>query len=140
MAELDVKLVRMNRRADGIFSDLLIDGERAFFTLDHAYPLGDEFVPKLYAGTFRCVRSSHRLHGMTHDFETFEITGVDGHNGILFHWGNFNANSEGCVLLGEHLVKADPWMVGDSKRAFAAFMERMDGIDEFDLVVEENYE
>lgn len=107
------------------------------WTLDHAYPvgIGNDPEPKLYDGVFTCVRGPHRLHGMTEDFETFEITGVKGHTDILFHWGNWNKNSDGCVLTGRALIKGDPWMVTDSRDTFAEFMKLQEGVDSFQLTV-----
>ncbi len=74
----------------------------------------------------------HRLHGMTEDFETFEIRGVPGHTGILFHWGNYNQDSDGCVLLGS---ARNGDMIVNSREEFANFMELQKGINNFELVV-----
>ena len=51
-------------------------------------------------GEFNCVRGIHQLSGAAQPFETFEITGVPGHTGLLFHPGNTEMDSSGCVLLG----------------------------------------
>lgn len=109
-------------------------------TLEHAYREGDSWVPKLYPGEFLCVRGPHRLHGMTQDFETFEVTGVEGHKGILFHWGNFNDHSEGCILTGDAIAEysagaAREEMVTNSRAAFSRFMKIQEGVDHFTLRV-----
>lgn len=74
---------------------------------------------------------------MAADFTTFEITGVAGHSNLLFHWGNFNADSEGCVLLGEAEVQAGGReMITASRAAFARFLASVAGRDTFALRVE----
>ena len=121
-------------RPDGIFGEFAFDGEARFcFTLEHSY----DNQPKLQPGTYTCVRGTHKLHNGV-PFETFEITGVAGHAGILFHAGNFNRDSEGCVLVG-HTIAVDPntgdEMVTGSKDEFAQFMARLEGVDSWQLEV-----
>lgn len=122
-------LKRSDCTASGIFSDLCSEnGVKLYSTLEHSY----DCKPKIPNGTYKCVRGKHRLHGMTEDFETFEITGVEGHQGLLFHWGNWNRDSDGCVLLG-HTRSGD--MVTNSRVAFHDFMEGLKGLDSFTLTV-----
>ena len=128
-------LTRTDFRPDGIMGEFTFDGDPGRFcvTLEHSY----DNQPKLQPGTYSCVRGVHTLHNGI-PFTTFEITGVAGHTGILFHAGNFNRDSEGCVLIGRD-VSTDPntgeEMVTGSKLEFAQFMERLDGIDTFQLTV-----
>lgn len=131
---MNLQLIRKESKASGIYSELLHDdGSRMLVTLEHAYAQPDgSFLPKIIPGTFACRRGMHRLHGMDHDFETFEITGVPGHINLLFHWGNFNKDSEGCVLVGEG-EGVD--MITASRVAFKAFMDAQAGVDEFTLTV-----
>lgn len=124
----------------GIFGTLNNeDGSEICKTLQHAYDSGlgtGSYVPKLPPGTYQCVRGEHQLlHGLP--FETFEITGVPGHTGVLFHIGNYNADSEGCVLLGSTISPDDqnPTMIQNSAVAFEAFMRLLAGIDSFILEV-----
>lgn len=132
---MKLKLENIEFSEHGIFG--ILEDENNFFalnTLQHAYPSNDAFLwkPKLPPGDYVCVRGFHRLPSMVDVFETFEITNVPGHTGILFHVGNFNKDSEGCVLLaygrkGNDLI--------ESKAGFQAFMDYVDGIDQFDLTV-----
>jgi len=89
-------------RPDGIFGELVdSDGNIIAQTLEHAYGNdADGWIPKIIDGEYLCVRGMHRLHNKTEDFETFEITGVEGHTNLLFHCGNYDNDSDGCVLLG----------------------------------------
>ncbi len=138
--ELMYKLKNTKPREDGIFGTLTDDkGTVLAVTLTHAYLQPDgTFKGKTPAGTYTCKRGNHRLHSMTHDFETFEIMNVPNHVNILFHWGNFNRDSDGCFLLGEHVVTSPvdkKQMITDSKKAFNAFMAGLVGVDEFELTV-----
>lgn len=140
---MNLHLKRDAYRADGIFSTLRGEEGPIGVTVTHAYPDGNGgHAPKVYPGVFECVRGAHRLHGMEQDFETFEITGVEGHAGILFHWGNWNENSEGCELNGDTVAEADHagqhhvHLVTNSRAAFARFMALQVGVDRFTLTVE----
>lgn len=136
---MNLTLTRNQFREDGIFSTLSpteVDGEYAAVTLEHSFT--SQFLPKIANGTYTCKRGMHRLHGMAVDFETFEVQGVIGHSGILFHVGNYNKDSDGCVLLGQRVSqysKSGLLMVTGSKVAFAAFMELQNGLDSFILTV-----
>lgn len=97
-------------------------------------------APKLPPGIYRCVRGIHRLHNKeAKPFETFEITGVPGHTGILFHVGNFIHDSDGCVLLGRVVssTETEPVMVTDSVKTFTRFMLDQEGVESFPLTVED---
>jgi len=114
---------------DGIFG-VLRDGQVPFCVTvennDYVFPDGD----------YLCKRVNSPKFG-----NTFEITGIKGHNHVLFHWGNWEDDSKMCVILGE---KFEP--VWDSKRnrtkdgvqeskngGFREFLERTKGIDKFVL-------
>jgi hypothetical protein len=135
---MDLILSRKDFRPDGIFSELRMgDGSLVAITLEHAYPdrrYGWE--PKIPDGTYQCVRGMHQLEGMIAPFETFEITNVIGHTDILFHVGNVNSDSAGCVLLGMGLGVINKMQaVTSSKMAFLKFMDLQTGVDQFTLVV-----
>ena len=130
---MNLTLTRNSYEQDGVFGVLTNeDGARIAVTLEHAYLLLSSYVPKIPPGTYTCVRGEHQLASMLTPFSTFEITGVPGHTNLLFHAGNFNADSEGCILLGKNQA---PGMVTDSKETFAYFMSLQDGLNEFTLEV-----
>lgn len=128
-----MRLVRYASSEVGIFGELQNDdGKHLYYTLEHAYFLDGNYVPKIPIGTYKCVRGQHQLEHMTEPFTTYEITGIDGHSKILFHWGNYNADSSGCVLVGlDHTAE----MITNSKEAFNEFMQYMGTVQEFNLQV-----
>lgn len=130
-------LTRTEAREDGVFGILKdADGKQLAVTLEHAYDSGHgdgSYAPKMSLGVYKCVRGTHRLHD-NKPFQTFEITKVPGHTNILFHVGNYNNDSDGCVLLGDHFG-GDPRMIAMSRMTFEAFMARLKDINEFTLEV-----
>jgi hypothetical protein len=69
---------------------------------------------------------------MVNPFETFEVTGVTWHTGILFHPGNTEKDSSGCILLGTGI---NGFTLSNSREAFAFFMSGLEGLDTFNLTV-----
>lgn len=119
----------------GVLSDLLDENDVKVATcLEHAYlqSNGLDYAAKIRPGTYDCVRGMHRLYSMRHEFETFEITHVPGHYDLLFHWGNYNRDSDGCVLLGE---SEENWAVTKSRTTFDKFMTLQSGVNIFTLKV-----
>ena len=123
-------------RPNGIFGNLWQpDGYWLFCTLEHSYPdIDGVYHPKITTGEYTCVRGQHKLEGMNAPFETFEITGVGSHTGLLFHSGNVNSDSSGCVLLGESY---SPSGIVNSREAFNGFMELLQDKNTFQLTVED---
>jgi len=154
---MNLRLKRDKYQLDGIFSGLLTDDiaeDEVAIILEHAYDRDDPevasaagaypntpLIPKLTPGVFICRRGPHELEDGT-KFETFEITGIPGHSGIVFHWGNFNKDSKGCPLMGDQEVigyspNSPPTeMITNSRKTFAKFMDLQAGLDSFILTVE----
>jgi hypothetical protein len=75
-----------------------------------------------------------RFHG-TKWPNTFEVV-VEGHTAVLFHAGNTEADSEGCVLLGATTGKLKGnRAVLNSGDTFKAFLEYTKNINDFQLTV-----
>lgn len=137
---MNLKLKRTDFREDGIFGVLLDEnGKQIAVTLEHAYDSGlgnGSYKAKLAPGHYECKRGMHRLHNLI-PFETFEIIDNDPKTtGLLFHVGNYNKDSEGCVLLGR-AYGGDPRMITNSRMAFGAFMALQIGKTKFMLTVED---
>lgn len=135
---MNLSLNRFEYNEDGIIGHLVDeDGKYVAYTLEHAYlNTGVDFEPKVPRGTYTCKRGQHTLHSVPNGFETFEILNVPGHTGILFHPGNYNNDSDGCVLLGTALLQTGSGkMITSSRLAFQGFMALQEGIDKFQLTV-----
>lgn len=145
---MDLKLKRITGTPNGVFSQLTglaPGGSLDLSTIEHAYPdYAGKWIPKLATGTYKCIRGIHQLEDpkkpgeLLPPFETFEIMNVpqfQGQNvtGLLFHIGNYNHDSHGCVLVG---MGQNDVMVTNSAIAFNDhFMKAQEGCNEFTLVV-----
>lgn len=127
-----VDLIRLETNFDfGTFGALLVD--KVFFcvTLE---PYSFDNIPKescIPEGQYDCRRVVSPKFG-----ETFEICHVPGRSLIRFHPGNFKHDTQGCPILGQYPDKLKGMRtICNSGKTFEAFMERMQGIDEFKLCV-----
>lgn len=94
--------------------------------------VGESCIP---AGTYECKRVLSPKFGVT-----FEVTNVPGRSAILFHKGNIDDDSHGCILVGESFnpVLGKPG-ISDSGHAFAEFLSLLKMANSFPLVVREVY-
>lgn len=139
---MNLSLKRDIATEQGVFGTLTSeDGSFTCRTLEHAYDSGDgngSYAPKVLPGVYLCVRGRHQLAHMDKPFTTFEITKVPGHTNILFHKGNYNNDSEGCVLLGTGVYPSEnaPTMLTSSSPVFNKFLMLQNGINQFTLTVD----
>lgn len=120
-----------NFLAAGIFGELRGQYGNLFaVTLEHAYVQADgTYLPKVPPGVYRCERYASPHFG----YDVFRLIGVPDHDYIEIHVGNFNANSEGCILIGDNRVALT---ISGSRDAFDRFMKTQTNINEFQLSVE----
>ncbi len=122
---------------DGCFGVLLHAGVPFAVTLERTYPQfpdhpnGYQLV-KIPPGRYRCLRTYFNRG----QYPTYEITGVAGHSRLLFHRGNLETDSDGCVLVASKFgeLKASPAVL-ESNAGFAEFMSRAMMAQEFELEV-----
>lgn len=74
--------------------------------------------------------------GGTYISETFRLQDVPGRSGILFHIGNTEKDTQGCILLGLKLgaLGGAPG-VSESKIAFEKFLTLTRDFDSFELCI-----
>ena len=109
----------------------LIGAEGPFiFTLELPWRGNERRVSCIPAGSWLVTRHRSPKHG-----ETF-LVNVPGRTGILFHSGNTEADTLGCILTATTFdpVKGINGAV-DSKRAFAELMATLKGVKSFTLHV-----
>lgn len=131
---ISLLLQRDDYTSKGIFGKLYVEEtEFLCYTLEHAYLYSGEYLPKVPKGIYTCKRGIHQLKSGG-PFETFEVTKVPGRWGILFHVGNYNEDSSGCILVGVDRTSRD-FLTG-SRTAFMSFMVRLKNVDSFLLTIE----
>lgn len=111
---------------------VLLDGDIPFcVTLERQWLNNQKNVSCFPDGDYICKRGNFHKHG-----NTFEVTNIPNRTACLFHKGNIDDHSEGCVILGEQYEPVlGSYGVISSGKAFDEFMERTKGIDEFMLHV-----
>jgi hypothetical protein len=122
-----LRIVRVERSEQGIIGVLTIDGKAECYTIQPDEKDKHFSIP---VGNYLC----RRFHGTRYK-DTFEIV-VKGHSALLFHAGNTEEHSEGCILLGEEVGELDGRRaVLASGKAFAEFMKKMGNDQEANLVI-----
>lgn len=115
-------------RDDGCFSVLLFNNRPVAVTVEHTFEDGRVAIK---AGDWLCKRGFFHRGG----YETFEIF-IPDHSRILFHKGNTETDSEGCVLVGgAYGMLSGKAAVLGSKLAFENMMLLLRHEDLFTLTV-----
>jgi hypothetical protein len=127
------KIIRKDYTQWGIFGELTSeDGQHFFFTLEHAYPVNDEihpgsieYAPKIPEGIHRCVPYASPKHKMIVPLLDNLDDPTDQDRKFEIHIGNYNHDSDGCILVGTGLGNryGGGKMLTASKQAFAKLME-----------------
>lgn len=121
------RLIRLEKTTDGILGVLVIDEFIQCFTIER----DDTFLKR---GQYDC----QRFHGAKYA-DTFEIY-VPGHTAVLFHPGNTEDDSKGCVLVGQKVgYVSGKRAVLESRIAFEQFMARMGNDLCFKLFIEDRF-
>lgn len=128
MAEPRLELKTVAVREDGCFSVLLWDGRPFAVSVERTFENGR---PVITQNEYKCTRSTYIKGG----YEAFEIH-VPGHTRILFHKGNVEEDSVGCVIVaGSFGVVRGRTAVLDARTGFGGLMELTAGLAEFYMVV-----
>jgi hypothetical protein len=102
---------------------------------------GESCIP---LGTYRCVRCNA---SPDYDFkdspgfgDTFQVFEVPMRDKILFHAGNVEADSHGCIIVAESFgYLGGKEAVLSSKKGFNEFLSLLKHDDEFDLAITDHY-
>lgn len=123
---LELKTVAV--RDDGCFAVLLWDDRPFAVSVERTFA---DRKPIIHNGVYRCIRSFFHRGG----YPTFEIM-VPGHSRVLFHKGNVEDHSEGCIIVAESFGQLNgKTAVLDSKGGFGELWELTKHLDGFNMVV-----
>jgi hypothetical protein len=123
-------LHRVKIHKNGCFGVLMQNDDPPFaVTIERTFKPDNEVV--IPFGTHKCTRSTYYKGG----YPTYEIH-VEGHSRLLFHKGNLEAHSLGCILVGEdYRMFGNIEGIGNSAGGFKEFMKKANSIDKLDLEV-----
>ena len=117
--------------ADGTFGVMLDNSLPFCVTLEREWIYNKKGISCIPDGEYICRRVNSPRFG-----NTFEVINVYGRTEILFHKGNIEDDSHGCIIVGEQY---EPVMgkngVLSSGKAFEEFLKRTQEINEFSLAI-----
>ena len=126
-------LKRVAKTADGVFGVLLDCGIPFALTCEPEDKNNAADISCIPPGQYTCKRVDSPHFG-----DTFEITDVPARTHVLFHKGNIEDNTKGCVLVGEQFeYYKGKVAVLASKKGYGEFMRRLKDVDEFTLKIED---
>lgn len=124
-------LKRVSYIPDGTFGVLLDEDIPFALTCEREWLHNQPEISCIPIGTYSCKRVVSPKFG-----DTFEITNVPGRSAILFHSGNTEDDSLGCILVGEQFGDLrGKTAVLSSKAGFSEFLRRLAGKDGFMLTI-----
>jgi len=130
-----IELIRLEESAPGTFGALRINKRLTCWTLEPDDRLNEQGRSSIPAQQYICRRYSSAKYPAT-----FQVMDVPGRDKVLFHAGNKIGDTAGCILLGETLGKlAGDRALLNSGATFKAFMDELQGVDEFHLTIREEY-
>lgn len=110
---------------------LIHEGIPIFLTLEP--PLGRKLHPAIPQGKYECIKVKDRVtNGGTFIPVTFILKDVPGRKGILFHIGNTERDTQGCICLGMEIGNN---MILKSKIAFGKFIILTQDVEKFSLEI-----
>lgn len=103
--------------------------------LDNKPSIGDVPGSCIPAGEYICRRINSPRFG-----NTFEVADVPGRTHILFHKGNLDDDSRGCILVGEEYGQlGSDSGIKSSKAGYTEFMAIMSDVDRFRLIIVDDW-
>ena len=122
-----IGLKRIAETPDGTFGVLMQDGVPFALTCERPWLDNARNVSCIAGGAYQCIAVDSPKFGVT-----YEVTGVPGRSGILFHKGNTSDDSHGCILIGEEFGEiGGRTAVISSAKGFAEFIARLKGVRTF---------
>ena len=131
-----LEIVRLEENFEfGTFGVLKINKELFCFTLEPKDEENASNISSIPAQQYECRRYNSRKFP-----DTWQIMNVPARNNVLFHSGNVASQTQGCILLAQHLGKLqDNRAILNSGATFQSFMNTTAESAELHLTITENY-
>lgn len=128
---LQMTLIRIAYHSQGTFGVLLDEGIPFALTVEREWENNRRNISCIPTGTYICRRVDSPKFG-----DTFEITNVPNRKHVLFHKGNIEDDSHGCVIIGEQYESyKNKIAILASRKGFSEFLSRTNGINVFTLTI-----
>ena len=127
-----LKLIRIAFIPDGTFGILFdYDNSIICLTLEREWKNNEKNISCIPRGEYVCQRIESPKFGFT-----FEVLNVPGRSHILFHSGNIEDDTHGCIITGKRIrMFKNKIAVLLSRIAFKRFMKILNPDDWFELEV-----
>lgn len=126
-----IKLYRVAGNNNGTFGAMVDEDIPFCLTVERQWLNNQSGISCIPDGVYTCQRGNFPKHG-----NTFEVMNVPGRTAILFHKGNIDDDSHGCIVVGEQYgYLGDHVAVLASGPAFDEFLKRLEGINTFELTI-----
>ena len=131
-------IMRVSTGINGTFSALLFQNVPFALTLERQWldnrpSKGDVPGSCIPAGSYVCKRVNSPTFG-----NTFEVMSVPNRSHILFHKGNIDDDSRGCILVGEEFGQLGSNSgIKSSAAGYGEFMAILSGDDTFNLIIKD---
>lgn len=100
---MKIVLHRIENTKDGVFGVLSVDGKPMCVTLEEQWLDNQKRISCIPAGTYQCSKYSGTKYK-----DVWIVENVPNRSAILWHWGNTNDNTAGCILVGEYFADFPP--------------------------------
>lgn len=142
-----MKTIILRRIATGIhgtFGSLLYENVPFTLTLEREWLDNQTGISCIPADTYLCTRCNkspdYNFQDSPRFGDTFQVRDVKNRSKILFHKGNIDDDSHGCILIGEQYgdVKGAHGILS-SREGYNELMGIMKNDDEFRLIVVDDW-
>ena len=126
-----LQLFRIAQSPVATYGVLLYEGIPFALTLERPWLFNRKSESCIPVGTYKVIRVQSPKHG-----NTFQVQNVTGRDGINFHKGNLEGDTEGCILVGEQFepINGKPGIAA-STAGFAQFLDLLKDLNEFVLEI-----
>lgn len=128
-----ITLIRVSYHHDGTFGVLLDENVPFALTVEREWLNNVRDISCIPVGKYICRRVRSPKFG-----DTFEVTDVPDRTHILFHWGNIEDDTEGCIVVAEQFESlGEKVAVLSSKKGYSEFKKRTKDVDAFILEIKD---
>ena len=130
---MGIILKRIARNDYATFGVLIKDNTPFAVTLEKVWRRNQADISCIPIGEYTCKRVTSPKFGVT-----FEVMDVIGRSHILFHAGNTEKDTAGCILIGEEYGQINKkGVILNSRKGFDEFLNILNDMDEFKLIITE---